>query len=41
MTNEEKLKSLSTEELAGLITDIADCALCNNHIKCKGNCKLA
>lgn len=41
MTNEEKIKSLSTEELAGFIADIADCALCNNPIKCEGNCKVA
>lgn len=41
MTNEEKLKSLSTEESAGFIADIADCALCNNPIECEGNCKVA
>lgn len=41
MTNEERIKSLSTEELARFIADIADCALCNNPIKCEGNCKAA
>lgn len=41
MTNEEKIKSLSTEELAGFIAKLADCVLCNNPIKCRGNCKLA
>lgn len=41
MTNKERIKSLSMEELAGFIADIADCALCNNPIKCEGNCKLA
>ena len=41
MTNEEKLRSLSTEELAGFIASIADCGTCNNPIKCRGNCKLA
>ena len=41
MTNEERIKSLNTEELAGFIADIADCALFNNPIKCGGNCKLA
>lgn len=41
MTNEEKLKNLSTEELARFIADIADCGTCNNPIKCHGNCKVA
>lgn len=41
MTNEEKIKSLSTEELAGFIADIADCRICNNPINCDGNCKAA
>lgn len=41
MTNEEKLKSLSTEELARFIADIADCGTCNNPIKCEGKCKVA
>ena len=41
MTNEEELKSLSTEELAEFIADIADCANCNNPINCDGNCKSA
>lgn len=41
MSNEERIKSLSTEELAKFIAAIADCGVCNNHIKCKGNCKLA
>ena len=37
MTNEERIKSLSTEEFARFIADIVDCALCNNPIKCEGN----
>lgn len=41
MTNEERIKSLSTEGPAKFIADIADCALCNNPIKCEGNCKAA
>lgn len=41
MTNEERIKSLSTEEFARFIADIADCALCNNPIKCEGNYKAA
>lgn len=41
MTNEERIKSLSTEELAGFIANIADCVFCNKPIKCDGNCKAA
>lgn len=41
MTNEERIKSLSTEELAGFIAAIASCGLCNISIKCGGFCKLA
>lgn len=41
MTNEELIKRLNTEELAGFIADIADCRICNNPIKCDGNCKAA
>lgn len=41
MTNEERIKSLNTEELAGFIAAIASCALCNNPITCEGNCKVA
>ena len=41
MTNEERIKSLSTEEFARFIADIVDCALCNNPIKCEGNYKAA
>lgn len=41
MTNEERIKSLSTERLARFIADITDYAPCNNPIKCEGNCKLA
>lgn len=41
MTNEERIKSLSTEELAGFIANIEDCRICNNPINCEGNCKLA
>lgn len=37
MTNEEKLKGLSAEELARFIADIADCATCNNFVKYRGN----
>lgn len=41
MTNEERIKSLSTEELAGFIAAIASCGLCNIPIACEGYCKLA
>lgn len=41
MTNEERIKSLSTEELAEFIAGITDCALCNNPIKREKNCKVA
>lgn len=41
MTNEEKVKSLSTEELARFIADIADCDVCNNPIRCEGKCQAA
>lgn len=41
MTNEERIKSLTTEEFAGFIADIADCRICNNPINCDGQCRLA
>lgn len=41
MTNEERIKSLSTEELAGYMADMANCGTCNIPIACEGNCKLA
>ena len=41
MTNEEKLKNLSREELAKFIADIADCGIWNNPIKYEGKCKVA
>lgn len=41
MTNEEKIKSLSTEKLAWFISDIADCRICNHGINCEGKCQAA